>query len=79
MISHAFVDIPSSAEIHIHKIAPGPPIVMAVATPLIFPTPIVFAIAVQAAANPDTVPSPSPFPLNIFPNVFWKWNLIFVM
>ena len=73
MISHAFVDIPSSAEIHIQKIAPGPPIVMAVATPLIFPTPIVFAIAVQAA-NPDTVPSPSPFPLNIFPNVFWKWK-----
>ena len=26
---------------------------MAVATPPIFPTPIVFAIAVQAAANPD--------------------------
>ena len=54
---------------HFQKIAPGPPIVMAVATPPIFPTPIVFAIAVQAAANPDTVPSPSPFPLNIFPNI----------
>lgn len=72
MISQAFVDIPRSAEIHIQKIAPGPPIVIAVATPPMFPTPIVLAIAVHAAANPDTVPSPYPFPLNIFPNVFWK-------
>lgn len=68
IISQAFVNIPRSAEIHIQKIAPGPPIVIAVATPPMFPTPIVLAIAVHAAANPDTVP----FPLNIFPNVFWK-------
>lgn len=41
--------IPKSAEIHIQKIAPGPPIVMATATPLTFPIPIVPAKAVESA------------------------------
>ena len=60
MISHAFVDIPKKPETHIQKTAPGPPDTIAVATPPIFPTPMVFAMAVQAAAKPETVPCPSP-------------------
>ena len=71
MISQAFVDIPNRPETHIQNTAPGPPATTADATPPIFPTPIVFAIAVHAAANPDTVPVPSP-PRNIFPNVLRK-------
>ena len=39
--------IPSRAEIHIQKTAPGPPIAIAPATPAIFPVPTVAARAVQ--------------------------------
>ncbi len=60
MISHAFVDIPKNAETHIQTSAPGPPLTIAVATPLIFPVPTVFASPVQAARKLDTVPTPSP-------------------
>ena len=38
--------------------APGPPATMAVATPTIFPVPIVAAKAVVKAENGDTSPSP---------------------
>ena len=41
-----FVAIPNRALIHIQKTAPGPPIMTAVATPTIFPVPIVAARAV---------------------------------
>lgn len=51
MISHAFVDIPKNAETHIQTSAPGPPLTIAVATPLIFPVPTVFASPVQASAE----------------------------
>ena len=71
MISHALVDMPSRAVTHIQNTAPGPPETMAVATPPILPTPMVLAMAVQAAAKPETVPVPSSF-LNIFPKVFLK-------
>ena len=77
MISQAFVDIPKKAEIHIHISAPGPPLTIAVATPLILPVPMVFARAVHAALNPDIVPVPSPFE-NIVPNVFLKLKPIFL-
>ena len=60
IISQALVDMPNSPEIHIQKIAPGPPETKAEATPPILPTPIVLAMAVQAAANPDTLPVPWP-------------------
>jgi hypothetical protein len=42
------VIIPKSAEIHIQKTAPGPPAFKAVATPTIFPVPMVAASAVHA-------------------------------
>ena len=44
-----FVDIPTTALIHIQKIAPGPPIAMATATPEIFPIPTVAESAVVKA------------------------------
>jgi hypothetical protein len=37
--------MPTSAEIHIQKTAPGPPAAIAVLTPAIFPTPMVAAMA----------------------------------
>ena len=49
---------PNAAEIHIHTSAPGPPDTIAVATPTIFPVPIVAASAVVSAENGDTSPSP---------------------
>ncbi len=45
-----FVETPTKALIHIQKSAPGPPIVIATATPLIFPIPIVAAKAVDNAS-----------------------------
>jgi hypothetical protein len=44
-----FVIIPSSAETHIQKIAPGPPATIAVATPAILPVPAVDARAADIA------------------------------
>ena len=52
------VAIPKKAAIHIQKRAPGPPTLMAVATPMIFPVPTVAARAVQRAAKLDTSPCP---------------------
>lgn len=51
-------DNPKHAEIHIHTNAPAPPETIAVATPTIFPVPIVAASAVVNAENGDTSPSP---------------------
>ncbi len=72
MISQAFVDMPRQPETHIQKTALGPPETMAVATPPILPTPIVLAMAVQAAANPDTDSWPLPWRWNILPKVLQK-------
>ena len=44
-----FVAIPTIAVIHIQKRAPGPPIVIATATPAMLPKPTVAAIAVDNA------------------------------
>ena len=66
MISQALVDMPSRLDTHIQNRAPGPPDTTAVATPPMLPTPMVLAMAVQAAAKPEMVPVPSPF-WNIFP------------
>ena len=52
---------PNAAEIHIHTSAPGPPETIAVATPTIFPVPIVAASAVVSAENGETSPSPRLF------------------
>ena len=46
MASEKMVAIPKKAASHIQKIAPGPPIAMAVATPARFPVPTCAAIAV---------------------------------
>ena len=59
IISQALVDMPSRLEIHIQNSAPGPPDTTAVATPPMFPTPMVLAMAVHAAAKPEMVPAPS--------------------
>ena len=47
---------PKTAESHIHTSAPGPPDTIAVATPTIFPVPIVEARAVVRAEKGDTSP-----------------------
>ena len=60
MISQAFVDMPRQPETHIQKTAP------------VLPTPIVLAMAVQAAANPETDPWPLPWRWNILPKVLRK-------
>lgn len=43
--------MPTSAEIHIQKMAPGPPAVIAVATPTMLPVPMVADSAVHKAPN----------------------------
>ena len=43
------LEAPSSAMTHIQKIAPGPPIAMAVATPARFPVPTRLAIEIANA------------------------------
>ena len=54
--------MPKNAATSIQKRAPGPPVPIAVATPTMFPVPIVAESAVHSAPNeltsPDT-PSPS--------------------
>ena len=49
--SKNLVAIPTVALTHIQKIAPGPPIVRAMATPAIFPIPTVAAIALVRASK----------------------------
>lgn len=55
------VAIPKNAAIHIQKIAPGPPIAIAVAAPAILPVPTCAAIAVASAWKED-IPSASASP-----------------
>src|SRR5690606_40671709 len=45
------VAIPTNADTHIQKIAPGPPMLMAKATPLMFPKPTVAATAEDKACR----------------------------
>ena len=52
------VAIPKKAAIHIQNRAPGPPTLIAVATPMIFPVPTVDAKAVHRAVKLDTSPCP---------------------
>ena len=61
-ISEYFVIMPSSADTHIQKIAPGPPAVIAVATPTMLPVPMVPASAVVSAWKGETAPSAMPLP-----------------
>ena len=63
-------DNPKQAEIHIQTNAPAPPETIAVATPTIFPVPIVAAKAVVNAENGDTSPFPLLFVLDSLLNVF---------
>ena len=55
--------IPNAADNHIHTNAPGPPDTMAVATPTMFPVPIVAASAVVRAENGEISPLPLLFVL----------------
>ena len=61
------VAMPKKAASHIQNSAPGPPAAIAVATPTMFPVPIVAESAVQSAPKLETSPSPSSF-LNIYRN-----------
>ena len=49
-------DIPTSAVIHIQKIAPGPPTVSATATPAMLPVPTRLASPVANAWNDEMLP-----------------------
>ena len=70
-----FVAIPKTPVIHIQKTAPGPPRVMAVATPTILPVPLVAASAVAKAPNWLTSPSPPLSFVNdsLIPNRVNRW------
>ena len=50
--------MPKKAASHIQKSAPGPPSLIAVATPTMLPVPTVAASAVQSALNESMSPSP---------------------
>ncbi len=67
-----FVERPKSAEIHIQTIAPGPPATMAVATPTMFPVPMVAASAVIR----DWKGEMSPFDTSSWLSLFEKTSLI---
>ena len=54
--SEYFVAMPNTPVNQHHNTAPGPPNAMAVATPMMFPVPIVAASAVASDANCDTSP-----------------------
>jgi len=59
------VAIPKSPVIQHQNTAPGPPMAIAVDTPMMFPVPIVAASAVASAENGETDSSsaaPAPFP-----------------
>ena len=64
--------IPNAADNHIHTNAPGPPDTMAVATPTMFPVPIVAASAVVSAENGETSPVPRLFVRASLLNVFFN-------
>ena len=68
MHSLNFVVNPNKAEIHIHTRAPGPPKTIAVATPAIFPVPMVAARAVAREPKDETSPAPFSFLCASFPN-----------
>ena len=70
--SENFEESPKQAEIHIHTKAPAPPETIAVATPTIFPVPIVAASAVVSAENGETSPVPRLFVRASLLNVFFN-------
>ena len=55
--SKNLVDIPTTALTHIQKMAPGPPTVMAIATPAMLPMPTVEAMALISACAELICPS----------------------
>ena len=72
MHSENFVDRPKQAEIHIQTRAPGPPANIAVATPTIFPVPIVAARAVISAEKGETSPLPLEVVLDSFEKMLFR-------
>ena len=59
MVSAYLVAMPKMPVSHIHRTAPGPPMAMAVPTPMMLPVPMVEDSAVVSAPNCDTSPSAS--------------------
>ena len=76
------LEAPNSAMTHIQKIAPGPPMVSAVATPTIFPVPIEPARAVKSACTGEILPvfcaSLALFFEKQEPSVFFNQNIQWV-
>ena len=70
--STIFVVMQTKLAIHIQKIAPGPPKPIAVATPTIFPAPIVPARAVETASKGEIEFSSDFESLTSLPKVFLK-------
>ena len=64
--------MPKRAESHIQTKAPGPPDTMAVATPTIFPVPMVAARAVVRAEKDEISPGPLPDCLASFPRLVFS-------
>ena len=69
--SENFVAIPTRAEIHIQKTAPGPPIAIAPETPAMLPVPIEAASAVHIALKGETAPDLLSVFLKDLPAVFF--------
>ena len=71
--------IPNTADTHIQKIAPIPPLAIAVATPPILPVPTWAATAVANAWNELTFVSPGFRFLNIGPKAYlnakFRWRI----
>ena len=82
-----FVVSPNNAEIHIHNKAPGPPDIIAVATPTILPVPIVEASAVVSDEKGETSPFLEDFVLDsllkvifiAYPRFFHVKNRVFIV
>ena len=57
MVSRKLVAIPMTAKTHIQNMAPGPPTIMAMIGPVMFPTPIREPMLMQKTWNEDSLPS----------------------
>ena len=65
------VHMPKSADIHIQKTAPGPPMAMAPETPAMLPVPMEAASAVHMALKGETEPSLASDFSKALPRVFF--------
>ena len=57
VVSRKLVAMPMRAKIHIQNMAPGPPTMIAITGPVMFPTPIREPMLMQKTWNEDSFPS----------------------